>query len=117
MIIECIFGLVWQLFNMAIIHIIVNYVGMLHVEATILRNGNEKLLHDLKEGVIIMDQETGLVLFVNQAAKRFNVRKNRNFEVNFSKTGDEESVFDKKQEQLAYVDMNMFRDSKISDSQ
>ena len=39
--IECIFGLLWQLFNMAIIHAIVSFVGMLYVEASILRNGNE----------------------------------------------------------------------------
>ena len=89
---------------------------MLYVEASILRNGNEKLLNDLKEAVIIIDQETGLVLFVNQAAKRFNIRKNKNLEVNFTKNTDE-NIFDKKEELFAYVDMNIFRSTKLGDSQ
>ena len=101
---------------MAIVHAIVSFVGMLYVEASILRNGNEKLLNDLKEAVIIIDQETGLVLFVNHAAKRFNIRKNKNLEVNFSKNTDE-SIFDKKQELFAYVDMDIFRNTKLGDSQ
>lgn len=114
--IECIFGLLWQLFNFAIVHAIVSFVGMLYVEASILRNGNEKLLNDLKEAVIIIDQETGLVLFVNQAAKRFNIRKNKNLEVNFTKNTDE-NIFDKKEELFAHVDMNIFRSTKLGDSQ
>ena len=89
---------------------------MLYVEASILRNGNEKLLNDLKEAVIIIDQETGLVLFVNQAAKKFNIRKNKNLEVNFTKNTDEK-IFDKKEELFAYVDMNIFRSTKLGDSQ
>ena len=66
--------------------------------------------------MIIIDQKTGLVLFVNQAAKRFNIRKNKNLEVNFFKNTDE-SIFDKKQELFAYVDMNIFRNTKLGDSQ
>lgn len=101
---------------MAIVHAIVSFVGMLYVEASILRNGNEKLLNDLKEAVIIIDQETGLVLFVNQAAKKFNIRKNKNLEVNFTKNTDEK-IFDKKEELFAYVDMDIFRSTKLGDSQ
>ena len=70
----------------------------------------------MKEAVIIIDQETGLVLFVNQAAKRFNIRKNKNLEVNFTKNTDE-NIFDKKDELFAYVDMNIFRSTKLGDSQ
>ena len=49
-------------------HAIINLIGLLFVDAEILRAGDEQLLNDLKEGVIIMDEETGLVLFVNKAA-------------------------------------------------
>ena len=49
-------------------HIVINLIGLLFVDAVILREGNEQLLNDLKEGVIIMDEATGLVLFVNKAA-------------------------------------------------
>ena len=52
---ECIFGIVWQFINLVTVHAIMSLVGMLYVEADILRNGNDKLLNDLKEGVIIMD--------------------------------------------------------------
>ena len=56
------------------------------------------------------------MLFVNQAAKKFNIRKNKNLEVNFTKNTDEK-IFDKKEELFAYVDMNIFRSTKLGDSQ
>ena len=59
-------------------HIVINIVGLLFVKAEILRAGDEQLLNDLKEGVIIMDEDSGLVLFVNKAAKKFNFTKNEN---------------------------------------
>ena len=78
MIAESIGGVVFQFFNLLAMHIVINIVGLLFVKAEILRAGDEQLLNDLKEGVIIMDEESGLVLFVNKAAKKFNFKKNEN---------------------------------------
>ena len=72
MISESIGGVAFQFLNLLAMHIVINVVGLLFVEAEILRAGDAQLLNDLKEGVIIMDQESGLVLFVNKAAKKFN---------------------------------------------
>ena len=69
---EGIGGIVFQFSNLLAMHIVINIVGLLFVKAEILRAGDEQLLNDLKEGVIIMDEESGLVLFVNKAAKKFN---------------------------------------------
>lgn len=48
-----------QLFNVAIsftcCHLIITKVGMIFVDAEVLREGNEQLLNNLDEGVIITD--------------------------------------------------------------
>lgn len=67
-VVECIMGVFWQLFNFTMVHSVISIVGMLYVETDILRTGNEQLLNDLKEGVIIMDKETSMVMFANNAA-------------------------------------------------
>ena len=43
--------------------------GTLYTEAEVLRKGNEVVLDSLKEGVTIIEEESGLVMFVNKAAK------------------------------------------------
>ena len=79
---ETIAAMVWQFLNLTLCHMIINSVGMLFVEADILRTGNEHLLNNLKEGVIIMDKESGMVKFANTAAKKgFKIRKNRNLAI------------------------------------
>ena len=40
-----------------IMHMIVNKVGLLYVEAEIIRTGNEQLLNDLDQGVIIIKEK------------------------------------------------------------
>ena len=42
-----------QAFNCWIIHMAITKFGMYLIEAEILRNGNEKLLNNLEEGVVI----------------------------------------------------------------
>ena len=39
-------------------HLIITKVGMIYVEAEILRTGNEELLNNLEEGVIILENES-----------------------------------------------------------
>ena len=46
-------SMAWHSFNLWICHICITKVGMIFVEAEILRQGNEELLNNLEEGVII----------------------------------------------------------------
>ena len=62
--------MVWQSFNLWVCHICITKVGMIFVEAEILREGNEQLLNDLEEGVVIQHLDTHEILFVNKAAKK-----------------------------------------------
>ena len=82
-IVECIGGLVYQFFNFFMINIATNLLGLLFVKAEILRGGNVNLLNEMREGIIIMDQETGVVLFVNKAAKALNIRESAEFSMSF----------------------------------
>ena len=63
------------------------------MDADILRTGNEQLLNNLKEGVIIMDQESGMVMFLNTAAKRFNIRMNKFLSISLVKEEDGSEKF------------------------
>jgi len=106
-------GVFWQLFNFAMVHSVISIVGMLYVETEILRTGNEQLLNDLKEGVIIMDKESSMVMFVNNAAKRFKIRKDKNISMSFVGEGE---AFDLKQKMFALIDLNMINEDDNSDS-
>ena len=72
---EGIFGLVYQFFNLFMANIGVNLLGLLYVEAEILRRGNKELLDEMREGIIIMNKESGMVLFVNKAARAQKIRE------------------------------------------
>ena len=62
--------MIWQAFTLWIGHLIIVKVGMIFIHAEILRAGNEQLLNELEEGVIILDTETKEVVFCNKAANR-----------------------------------------------
>ena len=53
-----IFGLLASMFIMTnsllVVHVIITKVGMIYADAEILRTGNEELLNNLEEGVIIL---------------------------------------------------------------
>ena len=51
-------GMVLLSINLFIMHLIITKVGMIYVEAEILRTGNEELLNNLEEGVIILEDES-----------------------------------------------------------
>ena len=55
-----------QLFT---VHIIMTKMGMIFVEAEIVRIGNDQILNNMKEGVVILHETSENVLFVNTAAK------------------------------------------------
>ena len=45
-------------FSLLIAHLVVTKSGYLYIEAEILREGNESLLNNLEEGVIIFEEDT-----------------------------------------------------------
>ena len=47
---------------------------MLYAEAEILRKGNERLLDNLEEGVVILEEGTTNVQFANKSAKKMNFK-------------------------------------------
>ena len=63
---------------------------MLFVNAELLRQGNDALLDGLDEGVIIIDEATNKVTFLNSAAKLFNTKKDEKFSM--SKLYKEEEI-------------------------
>ena len=52
-------------------HIAITNCGMIAVEAEILRSGNDMLLNNLEEGVIIQREDEAEILFQNSAAVKF----------------------------------------------
>ena len=57
------------------INIVRNLIGMLYVEVHILLAGNENLLNESSEGIVIIDSQNGMVLFGNQTARAFKIRE------------------------------------------
>lgn len=58
----------WHLMNLFIIHWVLTIVGMIYVDAEVLRKGNNELLDNLEEGVIIFEEKSGEILYHNNAA-------------------------------------------------
>lgn len=50
-------------------HMVLSLFGKYYVEAEILRKGNDELLDNLEEGVLIRDVSTSQVIFINESAK------------------------------------------------
>ena len=48
---------------------------MIYAEAIILRTGNEQLLDNLEEGVIIQEKDTQEIIFMNKSAKNFQKKQ------------------------------------------
>ena len=62
----------WQALNLWICHLTITKVGMIFIDAEILRAGNEKVLNELEEGVIILQAESKETVFCNDAANRIS---------------------------------------------
>ena len=58
----------WSCLNMFIMHWVITKMGFLYVEAEVLRSGNDQLLDNLEEGVIIVEETTNDILYYNNAA-------------------------------------------------
>ena len=56
----------WLCFNMLICHLIVTKVGMIFVEAEVLKGSNAHSLDNLDKGLIIMDEQDFSITYVNK---------------------------------------------------
>ena len=68
---------VYTMFNLYVIHIIMTWVGLIFVKSETVRIGNEQVLENFKEGVIMIESETKTVLFANESAKKFEIKLGR----------------------------------------
>ncbi len=59
----------WQVYNCAFMHIVISWVGLKFVEAEMPRERNERLLNNVREGVIIVGVNDSKVMFMNDSAQ------------------------------------------------
>ena len=52
-------------------HCFLSMSSLLYAEADMLRKGNERILDEFEEGVVILEEGTGNVAFSNKSAKAF----------------------------------------------
>ena len=57
----------WHIFSLFVIHWVISKVGLLYVDAKLYRKGNKKLLDNLDEGIMILDQNSMEILYYNKA--------------------------------------------------
>lgn len=95
-------------------HLVINWVGNTYMNSEVSKVGNEALLDNLKEGVVIMDQDNGTVMFLNEAAKRFNIRTDTPPDISQTKNADIESqFFELQHEKFAYIDKNLLKAANL----
>lgn len=72
-----------------------------------MRVGNDTILNNLKEGVVILKESTDEVLFVNNSAKKqFKVKPNESFQLNLCKKG---SPINMQARCFAPIDLNQIK--------
>jgi len=79
MIVLALGGIAWSFFNFLVTYLIITQIGLNYVQSETVNIGNEQLLNNLKEGIIILDKDTGFVRFLNNAAKVFKIELGKNF--------------------------------------
>ena len=57
------FNMIYHFINLFFIHLIITKVGMLYAETEVLRSGNDQLLDNLEEGVIIFDENENNIVY------------------------------------------------------
>ena len=94
-------------------HLIMTKVGMIYVYAEILRQGNEQLLDNFDEGILIYAEETSDLIFANKAVK--NLIQNNNLDdsinnISMSAMLDQDSTTLSKDDAVfAHVDPFVFK--------
>ena len=89
-----ILGAVWQVLNFFMLHFVITSVGLLFVWAELMRGGNEQILNNLKESVVLVEQKTGTIMFANTAARRLNQFLAEEFNISlYDVEGEDTSMF------------------------
>ena len=57
--------MIWHAMNLLFIHIIITKVGMLYADTEVLRSGNNQLLDDLDEGIVLFDEKEKGIIYHN----------------------------------------------------
>ena len=78
----------FQCWNFTVVHLIYTWVGNTFVKTEVTKRGNEGILDSLSEGVVIVDQDSGIVQFRNKAAQCFNIDKDKSLAMNVNEGGD-----------------------------
>ena len=68
MVISCILAIIMQMIWVVSIHLITTKAGMINSEAEVLREGNEQILDNLDEGVVILNEKLNKIRYYNKAA-------------------------------------------------
>ena len=68
MAVSCMMSIVWQMLKVVLIHLVITKVGMIYIEAEVLREGNDQTLDNLDEGVVILDEKLMKIRYYNKAA-------------------------------------------------
>ena len=68
MAVSCMMSIVWQMLKVVLIHLVITKVGMIYIEAEVLREGNDQTLDNLDEGVVILDEKEMKIRYYNKAA-------------------------------------------------
>lgn len=107
------FTAIWQSCNLLLVHIVTTKIGFIFVESQILRTGNEQLLSNLEEGVIIFEEDSLAALFLNNSAMKI-VSNNYSmiFTSNKSQTADHQQP-NYTEKLFARVDKHTFNHDSI----
>ena len=108
---EGLFTVFWLFMNLLGTHIILEWIGMIFVKSESIRIGNENLLNGLEEGVVILDEDTTNVHFLNKAAKAFKIKMNENFSMQLMENDEE---INQSHKQFTPLDMTVFKQASDS---
>ena len=72
------------------VYVMITWSGSLFVAAELPRQGHEKLLNGLKEGILILEEDSSIIKFHNQAALRLITEYSDKFSI---KVIDDGKVF------------------------
>lgn len=103
-------SMVWLAGCLLICHLIITKVGMIFVNAEILSTGNEQLLNNLEEGVMILDETTQEVIFINKAVKQLQKGETESLSMtNINETETSNLNLSKDGKLFAQIDTNLFK--------
>ena len=97
-----------------IIHLIITMVGMIFVNADILSLGNEQLLNNLEEGIMILDEDSQEVIFTNNALKQLQMAEDETLSMtNITVEGSHQLNLSKDDKLFAQIDTSLFKITPI----